>query len=182
MVLSLHLGLHGRVLLHGGLGAVVPVGGPLGLGQVVLLVHRVHIRAHCLGLQLRLGVGSLLQVLLLVVVKVAGGGKSVATHLALVRFLACVDSLVDLQVRLLREVLPAVGAIELHRFLVVFFNVSFQISLACKLDATVGALRLQLAVRRVLLSNMFVIPGLPSTCELAILTLEFLCTMTLNVM
>ena len=109
----------------------------------LLLVHCMDRRGHRLGFHFRLWVGSLFQVFLLVVVKVAGCREGVATSFALVGLLSRMYPFMDFQIWLFGEVFPAVGTVELNGLFMVLFDVPLQITSACELNPTMVALSLK---------------------------------------
>ena len=97
---------------------------------------------------------------------------------ALVRFFTSVNTLVNFQIWLLREVFPAVLAFELLRSLVILADVTFQISPARKLDTTEGTLGCASELT-VLVSHVLVEGCLPPASEVALLALEIFATVVL---
>ena len=137
-----------------------------------------------LGFLLNSGLGStgLIGVFLLVMIQVGGCSKCMTTGLTLVWFLTSMNTLMNFQVWLLREILPTVLAFELLGSLVIFADVTFEISSAGKLHAAKGTLSCTSCVT-MLVPHMLVESSLPPAPKVTLLAFEvFASVMLLGVL
>ena len=190
---SLGLGLHhlwplvkmilgGRVQVGHGVvvqtQVIISVGGHL--RQVALFIDAMNSSSSTLGFCLDghlVGTG-LVGVFLLVMIQVGSCGERMTTGLTLVWLLPRVDTLVDLQIWLLGEVLATVGAFELLRYFMVLSYMTLQVAPTGKLHTTKGALGRTASIA-VLVPHVFVQSCFPPTSKLTLVTGEVLAAMEL---